>query len=52
MEEVIKPCPHCGSKKITTANTVGYTLGCLECYCCGPLASTVELAIKAWNKRS
>lgn len=53
MEEKLKPCPFCGSTRITSTNVEGgIVLGCLNCYCCGPLKTKLKSAIAAWNKRS
>lgn len=53
--EELKPCPFCGSKKLEVCYTVDYEerlVSCNDCDADGPMCSTREMAIEAWNRRA
>ncbi len=51
-EQVIKPCPFCGSKEITVQKERSfYNAWCLKCFASIAGFETKDAAIKSWNTR-
>lgn len=50
--EKVKPCPFCGSKKLTIVNYLGYYIKCSRCFAgYGFERCTRVVAIEHWNLR-
>ncbi len=53
----LRPCPFDGVKKVAPARVytvtgTWYYVGCAECQCEGPYATTPLKACRLWNKRT
>lgn len=54
MTDKLKPCPFCGSEKVSLDNESGFCIQCKDNECCteGPYSKSEEAAIEKWNKRA
>ena len=58
MPNKLNPCPFCGDENTDTWDKIGangrtvFSAYCEECKCEGPISSTKEEAIEAWNRRA
>ena len=52
MDRELKPCPFCGSRKVTLNDlkTVAYVI-CLDCGCSLNASLSKEHAVRSWNRR-
>ena len=52
IDEVLKPCPFCGSKAILAKPYTRTWIVCADCLAETSTYTTIEEAIEAWNRRA
>jgi Lar family restriction alleviation protein len=47
----LKPCPFCGSEKVSVVTNYQSAVECAKCMANGPLDMSIAVAVKEWNTR-